>query len=109
MKEREILKEVHLLYRRNPLVADVMSAYNSFIKEASNRFLLDTVDEYIILFVFNAWWVTDISQIDRISKWIRLYDMFDPLNRFDTAWEVFIDMWILTEDDYCDDNYPDFN
>lgn len=79
-------------------------AYNVMIEKLKQEKLYcGDLDKMVILFVLNAWKVSSLDDKEWILRWIHLYDQFDPLNRFDTAWELFMELWIVTMEEV--DNY----
>lgn len=78
----------------------ILSCYKQMINMLQDKKIyLDSVDKYILLFVFNTGNVTDLNDKKAILKWVKLYDAFDPLNRYDTAWELFIELDLIDYND----------
>ncbi len=78
----------------------ILSAYKAMIKLLEiKKLIIEPVDRYVLLFVFNAGNITDLSDKKAILKGVNLYDAFDPLNRYDTAWELFIELNLLEPDE----------
>ena len=77
------------------------------IQEIAERlwYLLGEVDGYVLLTVINAWRVGSLDDKDAILRWIAKYDEFDYLNSYDTAWEIFLDLEILTLDEVENNRY----
>lgn len=78
----------------------ILHSYNEMIKLLEEKnLIIEPVDRYVLLFVFNAGYIIDLSNKEAIINGVKLYDAFDPLNRFDTAAELFLELWLLEPND----------
>ena len=85
--------------KRGPSVGDIRIKNNPKKLLEIKELIIEPVDRYVLLFVFNAGNITDLSDKKAILKGVNLYDAFDPLNRYDTAWELFIELNLLEPDE----------